>query len=50
MCHASELGSKDGTDPLPALKERCKEETDPFITVRLSEQPLGVMAAEGQQG
>lgn len=50
MCHASGLGPKDESGPPLALKEQCKEGTGSFITVRLSEQPMGVMAIEGQQG
>lgn len=30
------LGLQDESDPLPALKEQCKEDTDPFCTVRIS--------------
>lgn len=52
MCHAQELGLKDESDPLLALKEQCKEETDPFITVWISKsgpcgwQPLRVSKTE----
>lgn len=30
------LGLQDESDLLPALKEQCKEDTDPFCTVRIS--------------